>query len=78
MISTHDLPRGVVQGIVDYLLFDCQVPVLGEHAHIQAPRSLGLSAMDVARRAAYGMKMKKGDIRLRGVLWRLQDAAVEE
>ena len=78
VISTIDLPRGVVQGIVDYLLFDCQVPVLGEHAHIQAPRILGLSAMDVARRTAHGMKMKKGDIRLRGVLSRLQDAAVEE
>jgi hypothetical protein len=57
--------------MLSHLLFDLSVPSAGEHAHIDAPRPLLMSALDAAYRLANGMKVKKAALTTEAFLARL-------
>ncbi len=74
-IIVNDLPADVFRPVAGDLLFECQVPAVGDMANILVPRLLARSAMDAASRIADGMKQKKSELRLDAVLARLQREA---
>jgi hypothetical protein len=57
--------------IKDDLLFDAQVPTLGQLAGITSPSLLTAAAVDAGCRLANSMKKKKTEITVRDVLNRL-------
>lgn len=71
-IQVTDLPANILRTVTGDLLFDCQVPNIGDKAHLLAPRVLALSAIDAANRLVDSMKVRKGDLRVDTVMARLQ------
>ncbi|MBC7325452.1 MAG: helicase, partial [Moorella sp. (in: Bacteria)] len=69
------LPAGFLKPIAGDLLFDCQVPLVGDTASFLAPRILVRAAVDAASRLADGMKERKSELRVAAVLARLQSEA---
>jgi len=71
-IIATDLPADALRPVAGELLFECQVPAVGEKASILVPRVLGRAAIDAASRLADSMKVKKSELRVDTVLARLQ------
>ncbi|KKM12710.1 helicase [Clostridiales bacterium PH28_bin88] len=74
-IYVPDLPADALRPVTGDLLFECQVPTVGDTASLSAPRVLARAAMDAASRLADSMKAKKSELRADTVLARLQREA---
>ncbi len=71
-IIANDLPADILRLVEDDLLFQCQVPAVGNKASIKVSRILARSAIDAAIRVAGSMKAKKGTLTAGRVLARLE------
>lgn len=76
-ILADDLPAEVLRTVADDLLFDSQVPTLGDKVHLYTPRVLGRSALDAGRRIADSMKVGKSELSVATMLARLKREADE-
>lgn len=74
-VLVPDLPADAMRPVAGELLFECQVPTVGDKAGILVPRILGRAAIDAASRLADNMKVQKGKLRVDTVLARLQREA---
>jgi len=74
-ILVNDLPAEALRPVTGELLFDCQVPSVGDKAHLLVPRILAWTAIDAANRLADSMKVRKSKLRVDTVLARLQREA---
>ncbi|MEW6660955.1 MAG: hypothetical protein ACOY9Y_02755 [Bacillota bacterium] len=74
-IYVPDLPAEALRPVTRDLLFDCQVPSVGEIANLSVSRVLARTAIDAASRMADSMKVKKSEFRVEAVLARLQREA---
>ncbi len=70
-IRINDLPADTLRPVAGELLFDCQVPSVGDKAHLSVPRILARTAIDAANRLADSMKIRKSELRVETVLVRL-------
>ncbi|WP_066640191.1 helicase-related protein [Desulfolucanica intricata] len=66
------LPADLLRPVESDLLFQCQIPTVGNKAHIRVPRILGRTAIDAAVRVAGSMKAKKSTLTADRVLGRLK------
>ena len=66
-----DLPAEILRPVNDDLLFDCQVPVVGDKAQIYVPLTLARSAVNAVNRLVDGMKVRKSELRVDTLLARL-------
>jgi len=71
-ILVNELPADLLRPVARDLLFDCQIPNIGDNAHILAPRILGRAAVDAASRVADSMKVRRSELETGTVLTRLQ------
>lgn len=69
------LPVEALKPVASDLLFDCQVPLVGDTASFLAPRILVRAAIDAASRLADGMKERRSELRVAAMLARLQREA---
>lgn len=67
----NDLPASVFRPLAEELLFDCQVPSVGDKASLYVPHILAKSAMDAANRLANSMKVRRSELRAKTVMTRL-------
>lgn len=74
-IIVNDLPADALRPVTGDLLFECQVPGVGDTASLLVPRVLARAAMDAASRIADSMKVKKSELHVDTVLTRLQREA---
>lgn len=74
-IYVDDLPANLLRPFAGMLLFNCNVPAVGDKADILVPRILGRSAIEAACRLADSFKVKKKDLRLETMLNRLKREA---
>jgi superfamily II DNA or RNA helicase len=74
-IIADDLPAEVLRTVADDLLFDLQIPKLGDKFHLRTPRVLGRAAMDAGRRIADSMKVGKSELSVTAMLARLKREA---
>jgi len=72
-----DLPAEALRTAANDLLFDAQVPTLGDKVHLRTPRALGKPSLDAARRVADSMKVRKNELAVDTVLARLWREANE-
>lgn len=71
-INLAGLSADVLREIKDDLLFECQIPTLGDRASIPVPRILGLSSISSAQRIAYSTKFSKRKLLASTVIERLK------
>ncbi len=71
-VLVPDLPADIIRPVAGELLFECEIPTVGDKASLSVPRVLGRSAIDAASRLADSMKVHKGKLRVDTVLDRLQ------
>lgn len=76
-ILADDLPAEALRTVANELLFDSQVPTLGDKVHLYTPRVLGRSALDAGRRIADSMKVRKSELSIAAMLARLKREADE-
>lgn len=76
-IRLSDLPATLFRERTGDLLFDVEVPRVGETAHISVPRILGTCATDAVQRLANGLKLRRSEVSVKMVLERL-DREVRE
>lgn len=67
-IRANNLPADLLRPVKEDLLFDCQVPNMGDQAYLLVPRALGRAAIDAASRLIYGKKERKNDLTVDTVL----------
>jgi len=70
-IVVNDLPASVFREISDDLLFEVNIPRLGEHGYVSVPRVLARSAIDAAERLADSLKVRRSEISVNMMLGRL-------
>ncbi len=75
MVNVAGLPANLLRPIAKELLFDCQVPAVGDAAHMYVPRILARTAMDSAYRLVDSLKVKKSELKVETVITRLQREA---
>ncbi|MGI9951572.1 hypothetical protein V3F56_04340 [Moorellaceae bacterium AZ2] len=61
-IYVDDLPADLLRPFAGLLLFDCNVPAVGDKADMRVPRILGRSAIEAACRLADSFKVKKKEL----------------
>ncbi len=71
-ILVSELPAAALRPVVGELLFNCQVPNVGDKANMLVPRILAKAAMNAASRLADSMKERRSEMRVEKVLARLQ------
>jgi ERCC4-related helicase len=76
-VFTDNLPAAALRAVADDLLFDLEVPTLGDKAYLYTPRALGRSALDSGRRIGNSMQGRKSDLDVNRVLTRLKREADE-
>ncbi|MGQ9824900.1 MAG: helicase-related protein [Desulfotomaculales bacterium] len=72
MVIVNNLPADVLRPVCGDLLFECQVPITGNKASVDAPRILARAAIDAANRLVDSMKVRKSDLRVDTVIARLR------
>jgi hypothetical protein len=65
-------PADILRPVQGDLLFECQVPIIGDKASLYVPLILAHSAINVVNRLVDSMKVQKSDLRVNTVLARLQ------
>ena len=76
-ITTDELPADALRTVQDVLLFDSQIPSVGNKVFLSTPRVLGRSAVDTGRRVADTLKVRKSELSVDLVLARLRREASE-
>jgi len=71
-INLPDLPADILRPVQEDLLFECQVPIIGDKANLYVPLILAQTAINAVNRLVDSMKVKKSDLRVDTVLARLQ------
>lgn len=74
-IRLSDLPAKRLRPVADDLLFECQIPSVGDLADFLVPKFIVCVVPASAERIADGMKVKKSKLRLSMVLARLEREA---
>lgn len=75
MVNVAGLPASLLRPLAKELLFDCQVPAVGDLAHMYVPRILARTALDRAYRLVDSMKTRKSELKVETVITRLQREA---
>lgn len=73
-ITVADVPAAILRPVAGELLFDCQVPAVGDKFALTVSRPLARAAMDAVNRLVDSMKTRRSDLRAATVLVRLQRA----
>ncbi|MGI9861900.1 hypothetical protein SDD30_11035 [Moorella naiadis] len=73
-ITVADVPAAILRPVAGELLFDCQVPAVGDKFALTVSRPLARAAMDAVNRLVDSMKTRRSDLRAATVLARLQRA----
>lgn len=78
VIRAIQLPAAVLRELAPYLLFDVQLPQLGQDASAPVPRVLAYAAIDAARRVVDGAKIRKNEQYVDRMMARIQRTAEEK
>jgi len=70
-IYVNDIPSAALHLVKYNLLFECNVPIVGDKASISVSRILGRADIDSACRLADSMKVRRAELKVDTMLGRL-------
>ncbi|MCL6638541.1 MAG: helicase [Firmicutes bacterium] len=71
-VNLRDLPADLLRPVQGDLLFECQVPSVGDKAQLSVPFILAQTAVNAVNRLVDSMKVRKSELRVDTVTARLQ------
>ena len=78
VIRVIQLPATLLRELAPYLLFDVQLPQLGQDASAPVPRVLAYAAIDAAKRVVDAAKIRKSEQYVNRMITRIQRTAEDK